>query len=82
MEAGHDIEELIDLMSLPSAQFAEMMNELEEQSLEGKEDIEAEMEKREMIKFHASTHTAKMKAGNARLSRLHKVIPEEPWSKG
>jgi hypothetical protein len=79
LEAGHNIDDLIDLMSLPSAQFEVMMNELEEQSLEGKEDLEAEMEKRELIKYHMSTHTAKAKAANARLSRIFKVIPEEPW---
>lgn len=82
LEAGHNMYELIDLMSLPSAQFEVMMNELEEQEMEGAEDIEDAMEKRDMIKYHVSTHTAKAKAANARLSRTFKVRPEEPWSKG
>ncbi|GMH62341.1 hypothetical protein TrST_g13754 [Triparma strigata] len=80
MEAGHELDELVDLMSLPSAQFEAMMLELEEQSLEQKEDISLEMKERGLIKFHVSTHTAKAKAANSRLSRINKVIPEEPWS--
>lgn len=80
MEAGHDLDDLVDLMSLPSAQYEAMMKELEEQSLEQKEDISLEMKERGLIKFHISTHMAKAKAANSRLSRIHKVIPEEPWS--
>ncbi|GMH85276.1 hypothetical protein TL16_g10178 [Triparma laevis f. inornata] len=80
MEAGHDFDDLVDLMSLPSAQYEAMMKELEEQSLEQKEDISLEMKERGLIKFHSSTHMAKAKAANSRLSRIHKVIPEEPWS--
>ena len=80
LEAGHDLSDLIDLMSLPSAQFEAMINELEEQSLEQKEDISLEMKERGLIKYHASTHTAKDKAANSRLSRISRVMPEEPWS--
>lgn len=80
LEAGHNIDELVDLMSLPSAQYEAMMNELEEQSLEAKEDIEQEMEDRGLVKYHISTHTAKAKAANSRMSRISRVVPEEPWS--
>lgn len=80
LESGHKLEDLVDIMSLPSAQFEAMMNELEEQSLEAKEDIEQEMEDRGLVKYHISTHTAKAKAANSRLSRINRVVPEEPWS--
>ena len=79
LEAGYEIDDLVDEMSLPSAQFEAMIKELEEQSLEEKEDVDEEMEKRGIIKYHVSTHTAKAKAANARLSRIFKVMPEEPW---
>jgi len=82
LEAGHDKDELLDLMTLPTARFEAMMNELEEQSLEGKEDIVAEMEKRDIIQYHVSTHAAKIKAANLRMSRTFKVVPEEPWIAG
>ena len=81
LEAGHAKEDLCDLMSLPSAQYDIMMNELEEQSLEAVEDIEEEKKKRGHITYHISTHTMKSKEGNERMSRLRRVMPEEPWSR-
>ena len=81
LEAGHKKEDLADLMSLPSAQYDVMMEELEEQSLEAAEDIEAEKEKRGHVKYHNSTHVARSKLGNERMSRLRRIMPEEPWSR-
>jgi len=81
LEAGHTKDELCDLMSLPSAQYDIMMTELEEQSLEEAEDIQAEKLKRGHITYHISTHTMKAKEGNSRMSRLRRIMPEEPWNR-
>ena len=58
LEAGHDKNELSDLMSLPSAQFDVMMAELDEQSLEQCEDVEEEKLRRGIIVYHPSTHVS------------------------
>ncbi len=79
LEEGYCIDELEDLMSLPSAQFEDVLRELEEQSLEQKSDIEAEKLRRGKLVYHKSTHTSKVKAQNTRMSRIFKVLPELPW---